>query len=38
MLKAHPLTEPCAAISVGIVDGMPMLDLAYIEDSGPRST
>src|SRR3954447_18508623 len=26
----QPLREPCAAISVGIVDGTPMLDLAYI--------
>ncbi len=31
--KAHPLREPCAAISVGIVGGVPMLDLPYIEDS-----
>src|SRR5256885_7058821 len=29
----HPLREPCAAISVGIVGGLPMLDLAYTEDS-----
>jgi ribonuclease PH len=29
----HPLTEPCAAISVGIVGGIAMLDLAYAEDS-----
>jgi ribonuclease PH len=29
----HPLREPCAAISVGIVGGLPMLDLAYAEDS-----
>ena len=29
----HPLQEPCAAISVGIVGGLPMLDLAYSEDS-----
>src|SRR6476659_9645100 len=28
----QPLTEPCAAISVGIIDGAPMLDLAYSED------
>jgi ribonuclease PH len=28
----HPLREPCAAISVGIVDGVPTLDLAYTED------
>ena len=32
-LKQHPLREPCAAISVGIVGGVPMLDLPYIEDS-----
>src|SRR6185503_19991584 len=28
----HPLREACAAISVGIVGGVPMLDLAYSED------
>ncbi len=33
MLREHPLTEACAAISVGIVGGVPMLDLPYIEDS-----
>ena len=32
-LKASPLTEPCAAVSVGVVDGVPVLDLPYIEDS-----
>jgi ribonuclease PH len=32
-LAAHPLTEACAAISVGIIDGTPMLDLPYVEDS-----
>lgn len=32
-IAAHPLREPCAAISVGIVDGLAMLDLAYLEDS-----
>src|SRR6476469_5075519 len=32
-LHSHPLTEGCAAISVGIVDAVPMLDLAYVEDS-----
>jgi len=32
-LHAHPLVEGCAAISVGVVDAVPMLDLAYIEDS-----
>jgi ribonuclease PH len=28
----HPVTEGCAAISVGIVDALPLLDLAYAED------
>jgi len=32
-ISAHPLTEACAAISVGIVDGAPVLDLPYVEDS-----
>jgi ribonuclease PH len=32
-IRQHPLQEPCAAISVGIVGGLPMLDLAYTEDS-----
>jgi ribonuclease PH len=32
-IATHPLTTECAAISVGIVDGEPMLDLAYSEDS-----
>src|SRR4051795_4695493 len=32
-LHSHPLVDACAAISVGIVDTVPMLDLAYIEDS-----
>ena len=31
-IGAQPVTEPCAAISVGIVDGIPMLDLPYVED------
>ncbi|HYI61730.1 MAG TPA: ribonuclease PH [Acidimicrobiales bacterium] len=30
--KAHPLTTTCTAISVGIIDGTPMLDLPYVED------
>jgi ribonuclease PH len=33
-LGAHPLTDQCAAISVGIVDALPCLDLDYSEDSG----
>ncbi len=32
-VKVHPLQEACAAVSVGIVDALPMLDLAYSEDS-----
>ena len=32
-LKQHPLTEACAAVSVGIVGGVPLLDLPYAEDS-----
>jgi ribonuclease PH len=31
-LRANPLTDQCAAISVGIVDGTPVLDLPYVED------
>jgi ribonuclease PH len=33
MIAAMPLREPLAAVSVGIVDGVPMLDLCYEEDS-----
>jgi len=29
----HPLTSLCAAISVGIVNGTPVIDLPYVEDS-----
>lgn len=31
--SANPLIDSVSAISVGIVDGAPMLDLAYVEDS-----
>jgi len=31
-LKAWPLAEPLAAVSVGIVGGVPLLDLEYDED------
>jgi ribonuclease PH len=34
LLAAHPVKEGCAAVSVGIVRGTQMLDLAYIEDAG----
>ena len=30
--KSQPLTDRVAAISVGIIDGVPFLDLAYTED------
>ena len=30
--SAHPLSDSVAAVSVGIVDGLPMLDLCYEED------
>jgi ribonuclease PH len=33
VIGEQPLREPCAAISVGIVGGLPMLDLAYAEDA-----
>jgi len=32
-LGASPIREPVAAVSVGIVQGTPLLDLEYIEDS-----
>jgi ribonuclease PH len=33
-LAASPITGPVAAISVGIVQGTPLLDLEYVEDVG----
>lgn len=33
VIATHPLTDFCAAISVGIVGDTPMLDLPYVEDS-----
>ncbi|MBK9522663.1 MAG: ribonuclease PH [Rhodocyclaceae bacterium] len=33
-LSCNPLRELVAAVSVGIVDGVPVLDLDYVEDSG----
>jgi ribonuclease PH len=33
VIGAHPLTAFCAAVSVGVVDGTPVLDLPYSEDS-----
>jgi ribonuclease PH len=32
-IPANPITDLCAAISVGIVGGLPSLDLDYVEDS-----
>src|SRR3954454_2171192 len=32
-LKGEPLTGSVAAVSVGIIDGEPVLDLCYVEDS-----
>ncbi len=31
-ISKHPLTDFCAAISVGIIEGEPRLDLPYVED------
>jgi ribonuclease PH len=33
-ISAHPVRVGCAAVSVGVVGGTPMLDLAYVEDAG----
>ncbi|MGA2529617.1 MAG: ribonuclease PH [Acidimicrobiales bacterium] len=33
VLRQHPLREACAAVSVGIVEAVCMLDLDYVEDS-----
>ncbi|MGH9464513.1 MAG: ribonuclease PH, partial [Thermoanaerobaculia bacterium] len=33
ILRALPLTDSVAALSVGLVDGVPLLDLTYEEDS-----
>jgi ribonuclease PH len=32
-LTGHPITDVCGAISVGVVDAIPMLDLDYSEDA-----
>lgn len=31
-IDEHPITDYCAAVSVGIVEGEPRLDLPYVED------
>jgi ribonuclease PH len=33
-LPRHPMRELVAAVSVGLIDGVPLLDLDYAEDSG----
>ena len=33
ILESIPLNDYVAAISVGILDGVPILDLEYVEDS-----
>ena len=33
-IGAHPITDTCAAVSVGVVDALPYLDLEYSEDVG----
>ncbi len=33
-LAGEPLLDSVAAVSVGVVDGVPVLDLDYVEDSG----
>ena len=33
LIAGHPLTDFVAAVSVGVVDGVPVLDLDYAEDS-----
>ena len=32
-IVSHPVVEPCAAASVGVVEGVPVLDLDYVEDA-----
>jgi ribonuclease PH len=36
-LESVPLRDAIAAVSVGMVDGEPLLDLAYVEDSRAES-
>lgn len=33
LIKSHPLHSLCAAVSVGIHNGVPIIDLPYVEDS-----
>jgi ribonuclease PH len=36
-LVGEPLVESVAAVSVGIIDGVPLLDLPYVEDVGAET-
>ncbi len=36
-LDKHPITDFCAAVSVGVIDGECRLDLPYIEDAGAET-
>ncbi len=36
-IRSHALTDLVAAVSVGIIDGVPMLDLPYEEDSSAET-
>jgi len=35
-LKALPLADSVAAVSVGVIDGLPVVDLEYVEDCGAQ--
>lgn len=37
LIKEVPVTDELAAVSVGIVDGKPLLDLCYVEDSSAET-
>jgi ribonuclease PH len=37
LVKRMPLMEACAAVSVGVIGGVPMLDLDYSEDAGAET-
>ena len=37
LLEEHPLVQACAAISVGIIEGEPRLDLPYVEDANAET-
>ncbi|MFN8050764.1 MAG: ribonuclease PH [Acidimicrobiales bacterium] len=37
IISTNPVLDHCAAISVGIIDGEPRLDLPYVEDAGAET-